>query len=76
MVPFFSLVTEVQKSPFLHVSHLVSELQGQNSGEVVAFCFLWCFEERCILRPFSFFKIMPHSGHWFDLGWLGLLSWS
>ena len=31
-------------------------------------CRLPCFEERCILSPFSFFKRIPHSGHWFVLG--------
>ena len=77
MLLFFALVTEVRKSPFLHVSNLVSELQlGQNPGEVVVFCFRRCFEERCILRPFSFFKIIPHSRHWFGLDWVGVLSWS
>ena len=32
------------KEYFLHVSHRVSELQGQNPGDVVAFCFRLCLE--------------------------------
>ena len=47
------------------ISHLLSDLQGQNLAEVGLFC---CFEERCNLSPFSFFKRIPHSGHWFVLG--------
>ena len=39
------LVTEVENSPFLHVSHLASERQGQNPGDVGMFCFRWCFED-------------------------------
>ena len=55
------------KSPFLHVSHRVSEVQGQNPGDMVAFCLRLCLEVRWIFRPFSFFKTRPHSGHWFGL---------
>ena len=32
------------------------------------FAVVCCFEERCILSPFSFFKRISHSGHWFVLG--------
>ena len=39
-----------------------------NPGEVGLFCCRLCFEEWCILSPFSFFKRIPHSGHWFVLG--------
>ena len=39
------LVTEVENSPCLHVSHLASERQGQNPGNVGMFCFRWCFED-------------------------------
>ena len=67
-LPFFELSTEVQKCPLLQVSHLLSDLQGQNPGEVGLFCCRLSFEERCILSPFSFFKRIPHSGHWFVLG--------
>ena len=42
-------------------------LQGQNPGDVVAFCFRLRLEVRLIFRPFSFFKTRPHSGHWFGL---------
>ena len=63
-LPLFELSTEVQKCPLIQVSHLLSDLQGQNPGEVRLFCCRLCFEERCILSPFSFFKRIPHSGHW------------
>ena len=67
-----------RKSHFLHVSHRVSELQGQNPGDVVAFCFRLCLEVQWIFRPFSFFKVTPHSGHWFGLscGSSSFLLWS
>ena len=65
---FLKLSTEVQKCSLLQVSHLLSDLQGQNPGEVGLFCCRLCFEERCTLTHFSFFKRIPHSGHWFVLG--------
>ena len=70
----YAIDRSTKESLFACVTHLVSELQGQNPGEVVAFCIRWCSEEWCILRTFSFFKVIPHSGHWFDLSWLGVLS--
>ena len=67
IIPLLVLVTEVENSPCLHVSHLASERQGQNPGEVGMFCFCWCFEDWWILSPFWFLSVRPHSGHWFGL---------
>ena len=64
----FGAFDRYAKCPLLQESHLLSDLQGQNPGKVELFCCRLCFEEWCILSPFSVFKRLPHSGHWFVFG--------